>query len=279
MITDEPCLQLHLEPGEPMEVSELTGALGALARRYQAFAVENQLAKKPSEARLLVSSVAPGSIDISLYPDLMSHLAAAPMLAPLIDKAELIAKFGKALKILFEIFARKKETAVGDDVSVKDCDDAINIVKPIANHGGTQTFNTINGGITYNILTMNASEASKIMEAAIHQKALLQNSDAEIRQRVPMVWKRLDRDETKPEAKSSPDRALIEEIDSKSHAVFFTDEMSFLKKQMIDDEVNPYQSVYFVDVSVSRVSGRVVSYRVMGYYGKEELETLPSAEL
>jgi hypothetical protein len=125
--------------------------------------------------------------------------------------------------------------------------------------------------ITYNILTMNASEASKIMEAAINQKALLQDSDAEIRQRVPMVWKRLDRDETRPEAKSSPDRALIEEIDTKPHAVFFTDEMSILKKQIIGDELNPYQSVYFVDVSVSRVSGKVVSYRVIGYHGKEEL--------
>jgi hypothetical protein len=279
MIADEPCLQLHLEPGEPMEVSELTGALGALARRYQAFAVENQLAKKPSEARLLVSSVAPGSIDISLYPDLMSHLAAAPMFAPLLDKAELITKFGKGLKALFALFAKRKEGEAGDDVTVKDCDDAINIVKPIANHGGTQTFNTINGGVTHNILTMNASEASKIMTTAIHQKALLQDSDAEVRQRVPMVWKRLDRDETRPEAKSSPDRALIEEIDAKPHAVFFTDEMSILKKQMIGDELNPYQSVYFVDVSVSRVSGKVVSYRVIGYHGKEELEALPGADL
>jgi hypothetical protein len=132
MAVDEPCLQLHLEPSEPIEVSELTGALGALARRYQAFAVQNQLAKKPSDARLLVSSVAPGSIDISLYPDLMTHLASVGMFAPLIDKAELIAKFGKALKGLFDLFAKKKESGAGEDISVKDCDDAINIVKPIA---------------------------------------------------------------------------------------------------------------------------------------------------
>jgi hypothetical protein len=272
---DEPCLQLHLEPSEPIEVSELTGALGALARQYQAFAVENQLAKKPSDARLLVSSVSPGSIDISLYPDLVAYLAALPMLAPLFDKAELISKFGKTLKALFELF-KKKESEAGDDISVKDCDDAINIVKPIANHGGTQTFNVIKGDIILNILTMSASQASEILEVATHRKALLQNSDAETRQRVPMVWKRLDRDATSPEAKSSPDRALIEEIDAKSRPVFFTDEMSFLKKQMIDDEVNPYHSVYFVDVSVSRVSGKVVSYRVIGYHRKEELETLSS---
>jgi hypothetical protein len=137
MAIDEPCLQLHLEPREPIEVSELTGALGALARRYQTFAFDNQLAKKPSDARLLVSSVAPGSIDISLYPDLMTHLTALPMLAPLIDKAELIAKFGKALKTLFDRFAKKKESEAGDEISVKDCDDVINIVKPIANHGGS----------------------------------------------------------------------------------------------------------------------------------------------
>src|SRR6185295_1273909 len=130
---------------------------------YQAFAVENELAKKPSDARLLVSSVSPGSIDISLYPDLVAYLAALPMLAPLVDKAELIGKFGKALKGLFELFHKKKtDSELGGDVSVKDCDDAINIVKPIANHGGTQTFNVINGGVTVNILTMNAPQASEI---------------------------------------------------------------------------------------------------------------------
>jgi hypothetical protein len=276
-LMSEPYLQLHLEPSEHIEVSELTGALTALARQYQTFAVQNQIAKKPSDARLLVSSVAPGSIDISLYPDLVDYLAALPMLAPLFDKAELIAKFGKTLKSLFELFKKKKETEVGDEVTIKDCDDAINIVKPIANHGGSQTFNVIHGGVTMYVLTMTAPEASEIMEVAHEKKALLQNADAEIRQRVPMLWKRLDRDATSPEAKTSPDRALIEEIDPKPRAVFFTDEMSAIKKQMIDDEVNPYQNVYFVDVSVSRIADKVVAYRVIGYHGKEELEPLVPA--
>ena len=81
-------------------------------------------------------------------------------------------------------------------------------------------------------------------------------------------------DLTSPEAKSSPDRALIDEIDRKPHPVFFTDEMASIKKRMIDDEVSPFQNVYFVDVSISRVSDRIVSYRVMGDHGKEELEPL-----
>jgi hypothetical protein len=103
---------------------------------------------------------------------------------------------------------------------------------------------------------------------------LLQNPDGETRQRVPLVWKRLDRDKATTGGKSSPDKGVIEEIDPKPHPVIFTDEMSPIKKQMIDDEEKPFQHVYFVDVDVSRVSGKVVSYRIKGYHGKEELEPL-----
>jgi hypothetical protein len=48
--------------------------------------------------------------------------------------------------------------------------------------------------------------------------------------------------------------------------------MTYLKREMIDDEENAFQSVYFVDVSVSRVAGRIVAYRIIGYHGKEPLE-------
>lgn len=278
MAAAEPSLQLHLEPEEPIEISELTGALTAIAHQYQAYAVENELASKNSEARLLVSAVKPGSIDINLVPDLTTMVAmAGPLLAPLIDKLELIEKFGKHLKSLIDLFAKKRETTAGDNITVKDCDDATNIVKPIANHGGSQTFNVINGPVTVQLLTITAQEAAGILETAAHEKALLQNPNAEVVQRVPMIWKRLDRDSVKSAAKTTPDRALIEEIDEKSHAVFFTDEMSHLKNQMIDEEDNPYQAIYFVDVVVSRSSGKVVSYRVIGYHGKEELEDVPPA--
>ncbi|OPY99993.1 hypothetical protein A5906_24520 [Bradyrhizobium sacchari] len=278
MAAAEPSLQLHLEPKEPIEISELTGALTAIARQYQAYAIENELASKNSEARLLVSAVKPGSIDINLVPDLTSMVVmAGPLLAPLIDKLELIEKFGKHLKSLIDLFAKKRETTAGDNITIKDCDDATNIVKPIASHGGSQTFNVINGPVTVQLLTISAQEAASILETAAQEKALLQNPNAEIVQRVPMIWKRLDRDSVKSAAKTTPDRALIEEIDEKPHAVFFTDEMSHLKNQMIDDEDNPYQAIYFVDVVVSRSSGKVVSYRVIGYHGKEELEALPPA--
>jgi hypothetical protein len=37
---DDPRLQLHLEPREPIELTELTAALGSLARQHQGFALK-----------------------------------------------------------------------------------------------------------------------------------------------------------------------------------------------------------------------------------------------
>jgi hypothetical protein len=179
MAVDEPRLQLHMEPQEPIEIFELTGALGAIARQYQSYALENELASKSSEARLLVSSVSPGSIDINFVPDFVYTISAAgPLLAPLIDKYELIEKFGKRLKSLLDLFSKKE---VPENVSIRDCDDVISINKPIANHGGVQNFNIVQGDIKVTLLTVTAAEAIKLIETAAQHKHLLQNPDGEMR--------------------------------------------------------------------------------------------------
>ena len=85
-------------------------------------------------------------------------------------------------------------------------------------------------------------------------------SGPDIRQRVPLIWTRLDRDKAKTEGQRSPDKGLIEEIDRKPQPVLFADNMARLKNEMIEDEENPYQNVYFVDVDVSKVGGKIVSY-------------------
>ena len=88
-----------------------------------------------------------------------------------------------------------------------------------------------------------------------------------------MIWSRLDRESAKTIGTSSHDKGLIEEIDHKPHAVLFIESMAYLKREMVDDfEKNPLQTVYFVDVSVSRAAGHIVAYRIIGYHGKEPLE-------
>ncbi len=261
-------LQLHLEPSSPIEVSELTGALGALGRQYQIFAWEQGLVGRAGDARLLIASVKPGSIDINFVPDL-SMVAA--LIVPLINEIDLLVKFGERIKALLMFFASKEKEL--SPLSVRDCDDAANLVSPIAHHGGIQNINVISrSNIITPILITTAEEARAITEGASRHKELIQNPSADTRQGVSMIWSRLDRDMAKTAGTSSPDKGIIEEIDPKPQAILFIESMAYLKREMIDDEENAFQTVYFVDVSVSRAAGRIVAYRIIGYHGKEPLE-------
>jgi hypothetical protein len=228
-----------------------------------------ELATKTADARLFVSSVSPGSIDISFLPDIV--VGAAVAFAPLVDKFEAVQKYGKRIKSLLDFFAKKDGKDVGA-ITVKDCDDAINIVKPVAEHGGSQTFTVINGGLTVNVLTTTQADALKIIEGAANTKAQLLMPNADTRQQVAMTWARLDREEAKVKGTTSPDKGVIEEIDPNPKAVLFTDAMAAVKKDMISDTDNPLQAVYFVDVQIVRVGGKIVAYRVIAYHGKDELD-------
>jgi hypothetical protein len=171
---------------------------------------------------------------------------------------------------LIDLFSSEKpETGV----TLRDCEDAINISNPIAQHGGVQTFNIVQDQRVTNVFITDTRTARRVVENAASKKAELQAPDSppEKRQRVSMTWSRLDKDQTKKSGRS-PDRAVIEELNPKAHAVFFTDNMAFLKKEMMDDADNPYQQVYFVDVEVSRAAGgKITAYRVVGYHGKDDL--------
>ena len=179
-------------------------------------------------------------------------------------------------RVLIDKFLPEKD-AVGAsdkaDVTVRDCDDAINIVKPIAEHGGSQTFNVYKGPVIQNQIRINSPQARSVVESASRQKAMLQFPQAERKQRVSMIWDRLDRAAAKTQG-SSPDKGIIEEIDPRPKTILFTDELSYLKKEMIHDEENPMQKVYFVDVEISRVGDKVTAYRIVGFHGKDELPSL-----
>ena len=275
-----PLLKFLIEPDSPLEVSELTNALGSLARQYERFALQEGMADKARNARLLIANVAPGSIIVNFIPDWQSAVASvAPMIPEMYHRAEVILKFAKRIKRVLDFFqGDKQKPADSHDITIRDCDDASNIVNPIAQHGGTQSFVTINGDVNTTVLQITAKQAATIVErAAVYKQGLLA-IDGSKAQRVAMVWKQLARDLAKTDGKKSPDKAIIAEIDPKPHPVFFTDDMASLKSDMIDNEENPYQKVFFVDVDISRVpGGGVGNYRVTAYHGSDDFEP-PTSE-
>ncbi len=261
-------LRLHLEPDRPIEVAELVGTLSSLAHQFRNFVESEGLPVGDDGARLLIASVTPGSIDINFVPDAVSTAA---VLSPVIPHLELIRKFADHIKWLLDGFSVGKKKHDQAEVSIKDCDDAVNIVRPTANNGGNQQIQIINGDVNLTVLRIDAAEARNVLNSAALTKARMQTKNADTYQRVPLVWTRVDRNSLKKSG-SSPDKAKIEDIDPQAKAVLFTDEMASLKEEMIKDEDNVFRNIYFVDVQASRVDGRIVSYRVVGYHGKEPLE-------
>ena len=257
-----------MEPGSPIDVIEFTAALAAIAHQFEVFAVENKLAARPKDVTLLVSSVRPGSIDIGLLPDLAASVG--PLLAQL--SAHLtpihVLEFATKLKGLIDAFRERDSAPAG--VSVKDCDDVAAIVGPIANHGGTQIVNVHNGNIYNQVVYLDAQSARKIGRNAARAKAELQHPASDIRQRVAMVWAGMDTDKPRSKGHRNPDKGIIEDIDARPRPVFFEDKFSYLKADMLEGEENPYRLIYFVDVSVSRVEGKIASYRIVGFHGTAE---------
>lgn len=287
---DMPPLQIHMEPDEPIELNELNASLSAIGRQYRQYAVESGHASNARSARLLVSSVQPGSIDIGLLPALIDSLmttetavATGSVVAGatvaltkgkhLIDAA---SGFAESLKKLLENFRRDgsalKLSEEEQNLTVQDCNDAIAIASPTARHGGIQKISVYNGVVYQPVVTINVDDADKIANRAREIKALLKFPEQEVRQRVPLKWEALPRGEPKTEGLRSPDKGVIEEIDPDPKPVFFTDEYADLKDAILGEhEENPYTRLYFVDVEVSRVDDKVVSYRVTGYHGQTDL--------
>jgi hypothetical protein len=268
-----------MQPNSPIEVGELTDALGSWSRQYQQFALNEGLAERSKDARLLIASVTPGSIIINFVPDSQTAIAmVAPMIPDAYHQGQLILKFAKRIKRVLDFFLEETHGVDSPYISIKDCNDAANIVQPIAQHGGMQSFTTIVGDVHNTIIHITANDAAKILEKSEEKKAQLLLVDGTKAQRVALVWDQLARDAAKVDEKRSPDKGIIAEIDTKSHPVFFTDVTMHLKKEMIDDHDNPYQKVFFVDVDISRVpSGGIGNYRVTAYHGSDDLPAAPTS--
>lgn len=263
-VLDHPPFQIHLEPDSPIELDGMLRLLAAVSRQFEQFA-ETEGLSTSKDAKLLVSSVKPGSIDIGLIPDLTTL---GTLLAPALVYSTPVLKFMAALKGLIDKFKKKPDPA---STTIRECTDAQNIGSAIAQAGGSQTFNTFNGSVYIPVIQMTAEEARKIVGNACETRKLLEAPQDDVSQRVPMVWHGLDNDAARTAGKRTPDRGIIEEIDPEPKRVFFEDEFAPLKREMLGSEENPYHKVHFVDVRVSRVGGKVVSYRVIGYHGSEDL--------
>lgn len=268
-----PALNLHIEPKNPIELEDMLASLGTIGKRFLAYAKLELSDEFAPDPRLFVSSIKPGSIDISLIPDLLDVGKAAVGAVAAVgtgDAVEAVKGFAESLKSLLSMFRRPEAVKEADGVSIRDCDDAINIVKPIAASGGTQNIsvNNFHGDVVFQ-MNMSSSEASRIIDHATERKVALLQPAIEKRESVALVWQKVDKSEAKTNGSNSPDKGRIEEIARGAKSILFAENMSDVKAEMTKDPL--LHMVYYVDVQVVRVDEKIKAYRIVGYHGKDTL--------
>ncbi|MBB4122899.1 hypothetical protein [Martelella radicis] len=272
-----PALNIHIEPDEPIELANMLVSLEAIGRRYKIFATNEFSLKRGEHARLFVSSIKPGSIDISLIPDIYDASAAGIGAIAAIsvgDATGAVASFGQSLKALLNLFDSADDADDQSDVeiTVQDCNDAINIVKPTAEAGGSQTFNVYNiAGDAVFALEVDEGRSKRVMRRAVDKKEELEVPSIERFKNVALIWKTFDRSAARVDGSRSPDKAIIEEISDKPKSVLFGDDQTEIKSAIISDDQNLLKMVYYVDVEVVTARQKIAAYRIVGYHGKDAL--------
>lgn len=268
-----PALNLHIEPKTPIELQDMLASLATIGKRFDSYARHELDDRFVDNPKLFVSSIKPGSIDISLVPDLLDigkAAAGAVAAVGVNDAVEAVKNFGEGIKKLLQLFSKPVSAQEAEDISIKDCDDAVNIVKPIASAGGVQNFNVNNvAGNQIFIFQLNSSDASKVVENALTHKATLLLPEVEVKRSVALVWQKIDKSLAKTDGAISPDKGRIEEIDRAAKSILFHENMASVKLEIMADPL--MQMVYYVDVEIVRIDDKIKAYRVVGYHGKEPL--------
>ena len=89
-------LRIHIENSQPVEVADFTKTMNAFGALFASFAQKNGKSKEEANAKLYVSKIIEGSIDIHLV-----ELATMGII-PFVENSNLILDFAKHIRLLCE---------------------------------------------------------------------------------------------------------------------------------------------------------------------------------
>lgn len=134
-------------------------------------------------------------------------------------------------------------------VSIRDCDNAANIVKPIIQAGGVLNVNVIENVHVHPVDQVDFQRAQRITRHAEKAKSQLLLPHEERHFGVPLIWKTLDRSPPKTDGVRAPDKAVVPMLDERAHSVTFG-ENTAVKQAIVAGDENPMQMIYYVDIAV-----------------------------
>lgn len=258
-------LLVHIQHSKPVEISEFTSSLNAVGGLYASYMKRNGLTKDATNAKLYVSKIEEGSIDVILQ-DLITG-----SMIPFLENANTMMEFATFVKNAITYFA--KGTGDKPDLSLQDCKDLKEVMTITAgDKNGSMEIGAINSADKSNIFvgcTFNFTESNSIQNQLTKEIESMKFSTPEDnrynRQLMKIYQMRSDM------RSDVGNKAIIDSIASKKKVgvVFETDE---LKERILNSDENPAKKAYLVDVVVQTIDGRLAAYKVVALHDVIDIE-------
>ena len=151
-------LRIHIKNSQPVDVSDFTKTMSAFGTLFSNFAQKNGKSKEEANAKLYVSKIIEGSIDIHLVE--LASLAVIPF----VENSNLILEFAKHIKSIYDYFVLSKGDKPELNVpELKGVHDMVSI--PANDRNGLMTVQVINdnaGNVIFEGCTFNHIEGNGI---------------------------------------------------------------------------------------------------------------------
>ena len=250
-------LRIHIENSQPVEVADFTKTMNAFGALFASFAQKNGKSKEEANAKLYVSKIIEGSIDIHLV-----ELATMGII-PFVENSNLILDFAKHIKSIYDYYVKgasfKPELTPADLRNVHDM-----VSVPANDRNGVMSVQVIRGnvdsilysGCTFNYIEGNGIQNKSDYEGGYAIWGIADDGDVYKKQLMAIYQVR--------KGEGVGNKAIIDAISSKALALLFDSKV--LEDEILRSDINPIKSAYYVDVMILTAQGRPAAYKVMALH-------------
>lgn len=255
-----------LNPGEPVELGDLSESFAALARMYQ----RHHRSNGEGAPKLYVTKLETGSIVMEIAP-----FAVLMGVVSVMDGGVVVAEFTSRLWRGIRAFSNPEAAEPQTAPSLEDARDIREFAKPLLGKKGAELgikhakYEKTDGEkrtlveYTFDESELNraAINIDKALEIELHSPDENLPATEHLKREVMLFLDQANRGPGK-EAGRTGDKGVIPEISEKPLPVYFKKSVQSLKSQMTHD-VNPLTSTFVVDVLVMMMHGEPRGYSVV----------------
>lgn len=256
-------LRIHIKNSQPVDVSDFTKTMSAFGTLFSNFAQKNGKSKEEANAKLYVSKIIEGSIDIHLVE--LASLAVIPF----VENSNLILEFAKHIKSIYDYFVLSK----GDEPELnvpelKGVHDMVSI--PANDRNGLMTVQVINdnaGNVIFEGCTFNHIEGNGIQNQSdnvLKERKALSNEGDIYRKQLMTIY------QVRKDGTDRGNKGVIDAISDRKLGLVFDSDI--LEDEILRSAQNPMLKGYIVDVIVQTVLGKPAAYKIMALHDVIDLD-------